>query len=252
MIDTILMLLRDLTIIFLTGAVFWLWEIRSPLHEIKYKDKFFQELGWAGISFVFRIIYAYVSVVIIKLLTSLFMGESATFAGVMYVPLWLRIITAYILQDLTDYLLHRTMHSNQYLWLTHKWHHSTKQSWWLSGNKDSFTGGLLYTVTSLWFPLLDIPSEVMSVVAVHQVIHNNWIHLNVKWNSWLGIMEWIYVTPRVHTLHHLDTKGRNLSSMFTFIDRLFGTYVFPENFDLEKSKNRLDDESITVKTIVGV
>nr|ACG63847.1 SxtD [Microseira wollei] len=252
MIDTILMLLRDLTVIFFTGAVFWLWEIRSPLHQIKYKDKFFKELGWVGISFVFRIIYPEVSVVIIKLLTSLFIGESATFAGVMYVPLWLRLITAYILQDFTDYLLHRTMHINQFFWLTHKWHHSTKQSWWLSGNKDSFTGGLLYTVTSLWFPLLNIPSEVMSVVAVHQVIHNNWIHLNVKRNSWLGILEWIYVTPCFHTLHHIDTEGRNLSGMFTFIDRLFGTYVSPENFDLEKHKNRLDDESVMVKTIVGI
>nr|ABI75089.1 sterole desaturase [Cylindrospermopsis raciborskii T3] len=251
MIDTISVLLREWTVISLTGLAFWLWEIRSPFHQIEYKAKFFKELGWAGISFVFRNVYAYVSVAIIKLLSSLFMGESANFAGVMYVPLWLRIITAYILQDLTDYLLHRTMHSNQFLWLTHKWHHSTKQSWWLSGNKDSFTGGLLYTVTALWFPLLDIPSEVMSVVAVHQVIHNNWIHLNVKWNSWLGIIEWIYVTPRIHTLHHLDTGGRNLSSMFTFIDRLFGTYVFPENFDIEKSKNRLDDQSVTVKTILG-
>ncbi|MBE9248208.1 sterol desaturase family protein [Dolichospermum sp. LEGE 00240] len=252
MIDTILILLRDWTVILITGMIFWLWEICYPLHEIKYKANFFRELGWAGISLVFRIIYAYVSVVIIKLLTFLFMGESATFAGLMYVPLWLRIITAYILQDFTDYTLHRIMHSNQFLWLTHKWHHSTKQSWWLSGNKDSFTGGLLYTVTSLWFPLMDIPLEIMSVVALHQVIHNNWIHLNVKWHSWLGILEWIYVTPRVHALHHIDTKGRNLSGMFTFTDRLFGTYVFPENFDLEKHKNRLDDKSVTVKTIVGV
>ncbi|WP_339384956.1 sterol desaturase family protein [Iningainema tapete] len=244
------------SVVFLTVSVFWLWEIRSPLHQIKYKAKFLKELGAIGITIVFTIIYAYVSVVIMKLLTSLFIGESAVFAGVMSVPLWLRLITAYILQDFSYYLLHRTMHINPFVWLTHKWHHSTKQLWWLSGPKESFTGGLLYYFTFFWFPLLDIPSEVMAVVTVHQVVHNIWAHLNVKWDSWLGILEWIYVTPRVHTLHHFDTKGRNLSFMFTFIDRLFGTYVSPENFDLKKHENRLDDElddeSVTVKTIVGV
>lgn len=253
MIDTILMMSRDWGVLFFTGAAFWLWEISSPLHQIKYKAKFFKELGWAGITIVFGIVYAYLSVVVVKLLISLFIGESANFAGgVIYVPLWLRIITAYLLQDLTDYTIHRAMHTNQFLWLPHKWHHTTKQSWWLSGNKDSFFGGLLYSVTTLWFPLLGIPAEIIAVVAVHQVIHNNWVHLNVKWNSWLGILEWIYVTPRVHSLHHIDTQGRNLSSMFTFIDRLFGTYVSPDNFDLEKYENRLDDESVTIKTIVGI
>ncbi|MFN6154446.1 MAG: hypothetical protein ACK4YK_07810 [Dolichospermum sp.] len=52
MIDTILILLRDWTVILITGMIFWLWEIRYPLHEIKYKANFFRELGWAGISLV--------------------------------------------------------------------------------------------------------------------------------------------------------------------------------------------------------
>ncbi|GET43547.1 sterol desaturase family protein [Microseira wollei] len=240
------------SVFFLTGAVFWLWEISSPLHQIKYKAKCFKELGWIGISIVFSIIIACVTAAIMKLLNSLFIGELEVSAGVMYVPVWLRLIAAYLLQDFSYYLLHRTMHMNRFFWLTHKWHHSTKQSWWLTGGKESLTGGLLNYFTFVWFPLLEIPSEVMAVVAVHQAVHSNWIHLNVKWNSWLGILEWIYVTPRVHSLHHIDPKGRNLSLIFTFYDRLFGTYVCPENFELKKYENRLDDESVAVKTIVGV
>ena len=47
-------------------------------------------------------------------------------------------------------------------------------------------------------------------------------------------------------------KGTRRYLWCLLIDRLFGTYLSPENFDIEKSKNRLDDESVTIKTIVGV
>jgi len=55
------------------------------------------------------------------------------------------------------------------------------------------------------------------------------MHMNVSWRSnWL---EWIVVTPRNHHIHHSDNSAHanaNFGVTFSIWDRLFGTYVDPE------------------------
>jgi sterol desaturase/sphingolipid hydroxylase (fatty acid hydroxylase superfamily) len=55
------------------------------------------------------------------------------------------------------------------------------------------------------------------------------MHMNTTWRSqWL---EWVFVTPRYHHVHHGDDPAlymRNFGVVFTFWDRLFGTYANPE------------------------
>jgi sterol desaturase/sphingolipid hydroxylase (fatty acid hydroxylase superfamily) len=82
----------------------------------------------------------------------------------------------------------------------------------------------------LAYQLLDIsPWWMATAMAATAILQNDWMHMNVTWRStWL---EWIIVTPRYHHIHHSDDPQfymKNLGSLFTVWDRLFGTYVNPD------------------------
>ncbi|MBA5876335.1 MAG: hypothetical protein GDA66_17560, partial [Nitrospira sp. CR1.2] len=79
-------------------------------------------------------------------------------------------------------------------------------------------------------PLLhEASSWVFQVIMVEHIVRNNWMHLNVTWNSaWL---EWVFVTPRYHHIHHSSDAShqvKNLGALLTIWDRLFGTYYNPD------------------------
>jgi len=85
----------------------------------------------------------------------------------------------------------------------------------------------------LAFPLLKpVPATFFPMYGYLMVLTNNWMHMNVSWQS--RNLEWLFVTPRYHRVHHLKSSGRagaNLGVLLTVWDRLFGTYVDPEKVD---------------------
>jgi sterol desaturase/sphingolipid hydroxylase (fatty acid hydroxylase superfamily) len=86
----------------------------------------------------------------------------------------------------------------------------------------------------LAFPLLKpVPALFFPLYSYMLVLTNNWMHMNVTWQS--RKLEWLFVTPRYHRVHHLREIGRagaNFGVLFTVWDRLFGTYADPEQVDL--------------------
>ncbi|MCV3213331.1 sterol desaturase family protein [Plectonema radiosum NIES-515] len=242
------------SIIFISGAILWIWEIQTPLSRIEYKARFLKDFGSAVISIGFTTVLIYLFAPVIKLIASPLIQESLIFIWILSLPLWLRLIIAYLVSDLTYYVIHRAMHSYQFLWLTHHWHHSIESLplWWLSGQRTSFTSQFLFKFVFIWFPLLSIPPEVMIFVMLHHTVNLNWIHLNLKRNSWMRIVEWVYNTPNFHAVHHYYPDGKNLCAMFTFFDRIFGTYVDPDIIDHSQEQFGLDGEPVTVKMIVGI
>jgi len=241
--------------LFLSGMLFWLWEILDPLHPVSYRTQFPKEFGAAMISAVYSIILAYFFVGLVKLTISPSVMEFIGWTGLLSLPLWLRLVIAYLLKDLSFYLTHWLKHTNNTLWLTHNWHHSIDQLWWLAAQRESLTDVLLFKIGFLTFPLLGIPPEIMIFVGIHYIIHDNWIHLNVKWRSWMGVIEWFYVTPRFHGVHHTQTGSnqKNLGALFTFFDRLFGTYVNPETVTDDQIQFASGDNAVvSLRKIVGV
>ncbi|MDY7023421.1 MAG: sterol desaturase family protein, partial [Cyanobacteriota bacterium] len=175
--------------------------------------------------------------------------------GLLSLPLWVRLLIAYILKDFSFYVTHWIKHKNNTLWLTHNWHHSIDQLWWLAAQRESLTDVLLFKVGFLSFPLLGIPPEIMVFVGIHYLVHDNWIHLNVRWRSWMKYIEWVYVTPRVHSIHHSQVGSitKNLGALLTIFDRFFGTYVDPEKITPEQIQFASGDNAVvTPRKIIGV
>ncbi|MGH7999585.1 MAG: sterol desaturase family protein [Brasilonema sp.] len=160
-----------------------------------------------------------------------------------------------LLKEFTIYAIHWLEHNNRFLWQTHKWHHSTEQMWWLPAQKTSFFGMLTKKSAYLWFILLAIPLRIVVVLGVISLVNAFFVHANLKPQKWMKGVELVFVTPRFHTIHHIDNPevhGKNLGTMFTFFDRLFGTYVDPDTIDHSQKQFGLDGEPVTVKMIVGI
>lgn len=248
-------MLIGLSALFLSGILFWTWEIKDPLQPVEYRSRLPREFGAAMISAVYSIILAYFFVALVQLAISPSVMDFIGWTGLLSLPLWVRLIIAYVLKDLSFYLTHLIKHKNNILWLTHNWHHSIDQLWWLAAQRESLTDVLLFKVGFLTFPLLGIPPEIMIFVGIHYIIHDNWIHLNVKGGSWMKFIEWFYVTPRVHAIHHsqFGSVTKNLGALFTIFDRLFGTYVDPEKITPEQIQFASGDNAVvTPRKIIGV
>ncbi|MCL2931174.1 MAG: sterol desaturase family protein [Trichodesmium sp. MAG_R03] len=239
--------------LFITGIILWLfWEKQDPLRDIKYVNRFLPEFGAALVSIFFTIIIAYAYFYIIKLVVPTSVTQWLGEIKILSLPVWLRLALAYLIKDFCYYVAHWWMHHNKYLWQTHQWHHSIQQLWWLAAQRTSFTSRFLFQIGFIAYPLLSIPPEVMFYVGLFGAFHDNLVHLNIKWHSWMGKLEWLFVTPRYHSLHHTDIGAKNLGSYFTIFDRIFGTYIDPETLNPDEQKFGSVDEPMTWQKFVGI
>ena len=152
----------------------------------------------------------------------------ADYNGFIYqIPLGARLAFAVIFQDFGSYWLHRMLHTSKW-WNLHRFHHSPTELYWLAGVRATAPQQAIYNVPGIWTRQLffGITPMMSMALTAWEVFHNHFQHVNFAWRSnWL---EWFYVTPRYHHIHHSATHRGNYATKFTIWDRLFGTYVDPD------------------------
>ena len=163
-------------------------------------------------------------------LDSYIMEQPALPRWVLEWPLTIRILLYLVLADLGAYWVHRLQHT-RYLWRAHKWHHSPTYLYWMSGIRLSVVQATLQNLPYILVGgLLEFsPWWMFWAIYLKNTVTNDFMHLNVWWgNRWL---EWIFITPRYHHIHHSDHPehyNSNFAVLFPIWDRLFGTYFDPE------------------------
>ena len=148
-------------------------------------------------------------------------------------PFAVKLVAFLLVLDGLAYWMHRFWHT-PWVWPIHRWHHSSAELYWLAGIRASLPQVVLAGVPYLLaFPLLKpVPALFFPIYSYMMVLTNNWMHMNVTWQS--SKLEWFFVTPRYHRVHHLKQigeAGANFGVLFTIWDRLFGTYADPEQVD---------------------
>jgi sterol desaturase/sphingolipid hydroxylase (fatty acid hydroxylase superfamily) len=143
----------------------------------------------------------------------------------------LQIFIALALGDLTLYWLHRIFHKIKPLWFLHMYHHSTTEMTVFSASRDNPAVGAIWSIflgvsSSLFGSPIEIPLWVIFINIFHtQIIHS-------KISSDWGIIGSIFISPQAHLIHHSYEKehiDKNFGFLFTFWDRLFGTYYKGNN-----------------------
>ena len=228
----------------ITGLLFFAIELIRPARPLQYRSVFLKDLVALGMYDIFFL-------VAVNLTDRIPIPNYAS--AILELPLFVKLILFYLVEDFGLYWVHRVMHTGP-VWRVHKWHHSPKYMYWLAGYRTTLPHNILFNLSFVVaLPILhSAPSWILLAVGVEHMFRNNWMHMNVVWRS--GWLEWIIVTPRYHHIHHSDDPRHytsNFGSLFTFWDRIFGTYLNPEEIKEEISFG-IGERPNPVRLILGV
>ncbi|PSL04526.1 sterol desaturase family protein [Cecembia rubra] len=146
---------------------------------------------------------------------------------------WMVYVVAFIGMDFVGYWSHRFDHTINAFWNRHIVHHSSEEfnlSCALRQSVSAIVG--IYFFLYIPMAFLGVPGEVVAIVAPIHLFAQFWYHTRLIGK--MGFLEHILVTPSHHRVHHAINDiylDKNLSQIFIFWDKLFGT--FQEELDEE-------------------
>lgn len=135
-------------------------------------------------------------------------------------------LVAFIAIDFAGYWVHRWTHHINLFWNLHVIHHSSEEFNLACALRQSISEIVkVFAFVLLPAALLGVPTSVIATVAPLQLFAQFWYH--TRHINKMGFLEKILVTPSHHRVHHAINKeylDKNLSQIFIFWDKLFGTY----------------------------
>ncbi|MES2760962.1 MAG: sterol desaturase family protein [Bacteroidota bacterium] len=225
-LDWLLLDLLLMAIIFVPIEMVW----PKNLEQSRFHEEWKTDLVYFVVSHLF---IQFFSVIVTSTVTKLFggFGLEGLHAWVQALPLPLELFLALFAADFFQYWAHRFFHSYAYFWRFHSIHHSTKNMDWLAGSRTHFVD-IFVTRCAAFIPLyvLGFSPLVFNIYILFMAIHAVLIHSNTRIN--FGFLKYIFATPQYHHWHHCEDPkyyGKNFSTIFTFIDRIFGTYYLPKD-----------------------
>lgn len=138
----------------------------------------------------------------------------------------LTYIIAFLVIDFQGYWVHRWCHKINFFWNYHIIHHSSEEFNLSCALRQSISNFInFFTFLLIPAALLGIPETVIAIVTPLHLFLQYWYHTQLI--NKLGFLEHIIVTPSHHRVHHAINKiymDKNLSQIFIFWDKLFGTF----------------------------
>lgn len=132
--------------------------------------------------------------------------------------------------DAASYLVHRLMHQIPTLWRVHLVHH-------IDASVDATTafrqhpieGVLRFSFIAVTAWALGAPPAAIAVYRLLGALNSVLEHANIRMPRWFDrALVWLWVTPDMHKVHHsrerLETDS-NYANLFSFFDRLFGSFT---------------------------
>jgi lathosterol oxidase len=158
-------------------------------------------------------------------------------------PWLLQFFLAVVVADVCEYFIHLALHKVPFLWRFHAIHHSSKALDWIAGSRSHFVDDTLVRGFILAPMMLGFSQSIILAYLIFVTLHATWTHCNFGPNAkWI---EEFLVMPRYHHWHHTSQKegiDKNFAIHFPWIDRIFGTYYYPEKWP---EKYGLDGEEIS-------
>ena len=217
--------------IILVGGITLFWSIESiiPLFKFNYK-KFKHALP--NFFFTLTTIIVNFSLAFILLLVSDWVTENNY--GLLnygqFLPLSLYIIFGVLFLDLIGaYLPHYVQHKVKFLWKIHLVHHSDHKVDTTTANRHHpFESVVRYLFTLLGVTLLGANMGLVFLYQSLSVVLSQFNHANINISPKIDkFLSFFIVTPNMHKVHHhyvMPYTDSNYGNIFSFWDRLFGTF----------------------------
>ena len=148
-------------------------------------------------------------------------------------PLLLEAALLALILDCWRYWEHRVFHELPLLWRVHLVHHSDPELDSTTSQRHHPIEAVLVTLSSLLllfvlgFSASALALYILAAAALSLLVHAS-VRLPDKLDRALRL---VFVTPAVHAFHHSALQPQtdsNYGTLFTFWDRLFGTYTDPD------------------------
>ena len=143
---------------------------------------------------------------------------------------WAGFAAGFLLIDLLYYAVHRFQHAVPWLWRLHALHHSDPDVDVTTSVRHHPIESLLAAgfywaaVLALGIPAIVVMSHALAVFALAALTHGN-----IRLPRWLErVLQPVVITLDLHLVHHsiaYAEANANFGAVFSFWDRLFGTFV---------------------------
>jgi sterol desaturase/sphingolipid hydroxylase (fatty acid hydroxylase superfamily) len=156
---------------------------------------------------------------------------------------WSKVLFGVVALDLFAYFAHALLHKSWLGWQFHRVHHS-ESAVDVTTSFRQHPGETVWRI--LWqlaaILVFGIPLWVVIVYLILSGLNAQMEHANIKMNGNLDhFLRLAIVTPHMHKVHHSRNQKEtdsNYSNIFSFWDRLFGTYT--SEIDFRKLRYGLD------------
>ena len=151
------------------------------------------------------------------------------YQGFLDLPPYACFLLNFLLVDYIYYWGHRLLHSN-FLWNTHKVHHSVEHMDVFSSSRNTLWTSLLIVyvwINSLFIFLLADPSYFIYSISLTAML-DLWRHSNLypkQSNIFTDLFETLFISPKLHSWHHSDQFFKfNFGANLSLWDRIHKTY----------------------------
>ena len=140
-----------------------------------------------------------------------------------------------VFSDFLAYWVHRVKHKTRTLWAFHQIHHCAPELGLFAVRRSHPVDTLVGRI-SLLLPLVLLGQNFLLLILPYAVLRGSigyWNHANTRL-EWRALRR-VFVTPSVHRTHHSarsEDHDANFGAVFSFWDRLFGTFREPEEASL--------------------
>ena len=154
-----------------------------------------------------------------------FLYQFKLFDFISTIPIWMHWALTFIFIDFIYYFYHRISHRSRFLWAVHMSHHSSEEMNFAVAFRQAWLGPVSKIPFFMVLPLIGFDPVIVAVAGVLSTLWGIFGHTQIV--KKLGPIEWIFVTPSHHRVHHGSNEtyiDKNYGNLLIIWDKFFGTF----------------------------
>ncbi len=219
------------TLLLVAGIIFF-WIIEGVITLVNFNYKKFHH---AGLNLFFTLTTIIINFAFAFLIVKGSDYTSQHKIGLLYLfnlPTWLFILTGLMIMDFIGaWLVHWIEHKIKWMWKFHIVHHADIWVDTTTANRHHPGESIFRAIFTLFGVVIaGAPIWLVFLYQSLSVLFAQFNHANISLPKWLdNFLSWFVVSPDMHKVHHhymQPLTDTNYGNIFSFWDRIFGTYVY--------------------------
>lgn len=240
----------------LVGGItfFWLLEGALPLFAFNYKKwkHALPNLFFTGTTIIVNFALAFL---LLKTADWVQVNNFGILNWLPEMPLWIFVVLGVLLLDFFGaYLAHFVEHKIKPLWMVHLVHHTDHKVDTTTANRHHPLESMIrFSFTLLGVFVVGTPIAIVMLYQSMSLIFTQFTHANIKMNKSVDkFLSYVIVSPDMHKIHHhnmLPYTDSNYGNIFSFWDRIFGTYMYMDREKIVYGVDTFPDETLNTNLL---